>query len=120
MGLSVHFGWKRGIVLASFYEMHGEKTALFKICPEKEIDNCVTTEEMSRLYKGHFSRMKSPSRHMYDAIMTSSWKGFCPLCSHRQVTTLDHYLPKSLYPIFAVTPLNLIPSCSDCNKAKLN
>jgi hypothetical protein len=37
----------------------------------------------------------------------------------RVVTTLDHYLPKAHYPALAVAPLNLVPACSDCNKAKL-
>jgi hypothetical protein len=32
---------------------------------------------------------------------------------------LDHHLPKSRYPALAVAPLNLIPACMDCNKAKL-
>jgi len=33
---------------------------------------------------------------------------------------LDHHLPKAHYPALAVTPLNLVPSCGDCNKAKLD
>ena len=41
------------------------------------------------------------------------------MCAHRAVTTLDHHLPKAHYPALAVAPLNLVPSCSDCNKAKL-
>lgn len=35
------------------------------------------------------------------------------------VSTLDHHLPKSHYPVLAVTPVNLVPACGDCNKAKL-
>jgi len=38
----------------------------------------------------------------------------------RTVSTLDHYLPKAHYPSLAVTPINLVPACSDCNKAKLD
>ena len=30
----------------------------------------------------------------------------------------DHYLPKSIYPYFSASYKNLIPSCSNCNKAK--
>lgn len=30
----------------------------------------------------------------------------------------DHYLPKSIYPFFAVSLLNLIPSCGLCNQSK--
>lgn len=35
------------------------------------------------------------------------------------MSTLDHHLPKSKFPALAVTPSNLIPACSDCNKSKL-
>jgi hypothetical protein len=37
----------------------------------------------------------------------------------RPVGTLDHFLPKARYPALAVNPSNLVPACSDCNKAKL-
>src|ERR1035441_650552 len=30
------------------------------------------------------------------------------------------HLPKAHYPALAVTPLNLVPCCTDCNKAKLD
>lgn len=43
----------------------------------------------------------------------------CPLCTQRDVQTLDHYLPESVFPEFAVFPLNLVPTCFSCNKAKL-
>jgi hypothetical protein len=43
----------------------------------------------------------------------------CPFCGHRDVSTLDHVLPKADYPAFAVTPVNLVGSCGDCNKLKL-
>jgi hypothetical protein len=107
-------------VAESDYEAHATRTTLFEILPEDNIDNSVTRDEMDTIYKGHLSRLGSRSRYVYDAIRTSTRHGICPLCGHRQVATLDHYLAKSLHPIFAVTPLNLIPSCSDCNKAKLN
>ena len=34
------------------------------------------------------------------------------------VSTLDHYLPKANHPKLALTPANLVPSCSDCNRWK--
>lgn len=42
-----------------------------------------------------------------------------PVLHHRDVSTLDHVLPKTLFPSLAVTPLNLVGSWKDCNKAKL-
>jgi hypothetical protein len=44
----------------------------------------------------------------------------CPMCGQRTVGTLDHYLAQSLHPALVVTPANLLPSCGDCNKAKLD
>lgn len=53
----------------------------------------------------------------------------CPYCNriytvtltengHRSRPQFDHYLSKSKYPYFAVSLLNLIPSCGLCNQAK--
>lgn len=37
---------------------------------------------------------------------------YCPACGEPGTpNTLDHYLPKTLYPHFCVTPLNLFPMC---------
>lgn len=58
-------------------------------------------------------------RVYYNQIRAAAPFGKCPLCSIRGVDTLDHYLPKSLYPLYSVTPINLIPSCTPCNKGKL-
>jgi hypothetical protein len=78
----------------------------------------VTTEEMEAVYTTRMARKDAPGREVYDEIFSSSPNGKCPLCAHRMVTTLDHFLPKSRYPALAVTPLNLLPSCHDCNKLK--
>lgn len=53
----------------------------------------------------------------------------CPYCNRQYTFTffgetgssrpqLDHYLPKSEYPYFAVSLLNLVPSCGLCNQSK--
>lgn len=46
--------------------------------------------------------------------------GFCPLCGVNLAETMDHFIPQTGYPLFAVHPLNLIPSCERCNKRKSN
>ena len=78
----------------------------------------VTAEEMMRVYDGRMAAHGSPGRPIYDAIKVGSPNGLCPLCGQRVVATLDHYLPKSRYAALVVNPANLIPACSDCNKAK--
>lgn len=57
----------------------------------------------------------------------------CPYCNHNYTLTVndpslgkgfrpdfDHFLPKSKYPLFALSFFNLIPSCTTCNKVKGN
>lgn len=78
----------------------------------------VTASEMEQLYTRHMARQKSRGHSVYDKIMASAVHGQCPFCGHHTVSTLDHTLPKKRHPIFAVTPINLIPCCKDCNHNK--
>lgn len=78
-------------------------------------DNWVSREEMEALYTQTFSRKGSPVRDIYDAIRASSPGGLCPLCHQRPVSTLDHHLAKAEHANFAITPINLVPACKDCN-----
>ena len=51
-------------------------------------------------------------------LMSLANTGKCPICGVGQASTLDHYLAKTIYPTYAVTPYNLVPVCKDCNFAK--
>lgn len=43
----------------------------------------------------------------------------CPACGEDGTpNTLDHYLPKNIYPEFVITPLNLSPMCDICQGEK--
>lgn len=75
--------------------------------------------ELVKTYDSRMAKGGQPGRPIYDQIKLLPENDRCPFCGHRNVSTLDHFLPKQLYPIFAVTPVNLVASCSDCNKAKL-
>lgn len=77
----------------------------------------VTTAEMKDVYTTRMVPAKSPGRSVYDQIFALAGNR-CPMCMHREVRTLDHFLPKAHYTILSVTPLNLVPCCTDCNKAK--
>jgi len=57
-------------------------------------------------------------RDIYDELMLLADSGACPYCLIGNVTTLDHYLPKAEYINYSITPINLIPSCADCNTKK--
>ncbi|MEU6291372.1 HNH endonuclease signature motif containing protein [Streptomyces sp. NPDC046988] len=57
-------------------------------------------------------------RAVYDQLMAAPEDERCPLCGHGVVRTLDHFLPKRMFPALCVDPLNLVPACADCNHAK--
>ncbi len=80
----------------------------------------VTKDEMVAVYDSRMVPKESPGRHIYDEILTAPAQGLCPLCGQRDVSTLDHHLPKTHFPSLAVVPTNLVPSCSECNKVKLD
>lgn len=80
----------------------------------------VTKDEMVAVYDSRMVPKDSPGRQIYDEILTAPAQGLCPLCGQRDVSTLDHHLPKTQFPALAVVPVNLVPSCSECNKVKLD
>ncbi|HEY4135525.1 MAG TPA: hypothetical protein VGO34_09940 [Alphaproteobacteria bacterium] len=84
-----------------------------------DVVGVVTRAEMEAVYVQRMAKKGAPGRAIYDELISAPIHGRCPICAQRSVTTLDHHLPKAHYPSLAVTPLNLVPSCSDCNKVKL-
>lgn len=86
---------------------------------ESELPDDVSGENLVNVYKYKFAKMKSPGRRYYDKLLNAPREGICPICGVRTVSTLDHYLPKSEYPLLAITLSNLIPSCFDCNRDKM-
>lgn len=102
--------------LVAFEASYGnlaEQISLYTI-PEATHVCEVTALEMKNLYDRTFVRKSGPTRDLYDKLILSA-NGICPLCQQRTVSTLDHHLPKAYHPAFAVTPINLVPACKDCN-----
>lgn len=95
------------------YATKAANSQLFSIA-EASIIGEVSVAEMKSIY-ATFSRKGGPTRDIYDAIKLGAIGNICPLCNQRTVSTLDHYLAKSKHPALAITPLNLVPSCKDCN-----
>ncbi len=100
------------------YTQSASTASLYALREEDfEVDG-VSRAEMIWLYTNGMSRRASPGRPIYDSLLAAPELGRCPLCGHRDVSTLDHHLPKSAFPALAVTPLNLVPACTECNHAK--
>jgi hypothetical protein len=94
--------------------------ALHCIGRASSVGGIVTADEMVRVYTQRMAKHGAPGRIIYDDLIAAPSHGRCPLCGHRLVTMLDHHLPKAHFPALTVAPLNLVPSCGDCNKAKLD
>lgn len=78
----------------------------------------VAGEDLMKNYTLRMARKGVPARAIYDALMILPPNNRCPLCNYGSVETLDHVLPKRLYPSFSVTPTNLVGSCDRCNRLK--
>ncbi len=101
------------------YRELGPIGQLFQIDGSDAVTSDLDADQMGVIYKSHFARKGSPSRHLYERIKMAPEFGICPLCGQRIVATVDHYLPQTRFPKLNLTPVNLVPACSDCNKKKL-
>lgn len=120
-GFAARLNLSRDTIVAgeAAYVEHGNVSALHRIAETDGIGGWVTTREMERLYDGTFVR-SARTRPTYEAIKRLPPNGICPLCGQRDIHSLDHHLAKTRHPSLAITPLNLIPACLECNKIKGN
>ena len=88
------------------------------LIPQQKVIGAVPGNEMIKIYDGRMAKKGQPGRPIYDQIKLLPENDRCPFCDHRNISTVDHILPKTRYPIFAVTPVNLVGCCADCNKVK--
>ncbi len=108
--------------IAGCYEESASKGELYTIQATQNNQNNDPTiigelkkSNLIKLYSTYFVKKGKPARIIYDAIMAAA-KEKCPFCGGiGRPRNLDHYLPKAHYPQFSVLPLNLVPSCRDCN-----
>jgi hypothetical protein len=105
---------------AILYESAGATASFHAIAPNGLAGTEVTQRQMVGVYNQRMARKNSPGRPIYDRLKAAAPDDRCPLCGQGVVSTLDHHLPEARYPELAVTPLNLVPACSDCNRAKHN
>ena len=101
------------------YLMHGAGMSLHRIGLSDGVGGRVTSDEMKRVYSGTFVKSVR-TRAIYDALKAAPVNDMCPLCAQRTVSTLDHYLAQSIHSELAISPVNLVPACAECNKAKLD
>lgn len=100
------------------YDKKACEEKLSSIYAHSKLKSGASKNDMIKLYNNKFVPKGEGGRKYYDAIKLLSPNKRCPYCGQREVSTLDHYLPKAKYPMYAITPYNLVPSCQDCNKCK--
>ncbi|PGS41705.1 hypothetical protein COC58_12380 [Bacillus cereus] len=61
-----------------------------------------------------FNRQEVIIQNMQSVAM----QAVCPYCGIGEPVTLDHYLPKGLFPEFSILSINLVPCCDPCNRTK--
>ena len=69
------------------------------------------------LYEGN-SQTVSALKNSIKSIQEEHLKQICPSCGLLPANTIDHYIPKELYPDFSIYSKNLIWTCGTCNGKK--
>ncbi|MBW4028864.1 MAG: hypothetical protein HIU93_15975 [Acidobacteria bacterium] len=100
------------------YDKLASSKELHLLASEQTVGGDVTVAEMKDLYAASMSAKKGSARNIYDEIINSVQNKVCPLCGIGSVRSLDHHMPQSKFPEYVVNPVNLVPCCFDCNKAK--
>lgn len=73
------------------------------------------TEHLKVGLRSHYT--SPPTSLKYLSKLRKSSPDVCPMCGGFHPTTLDHYLPKTVYPVWSIFSKNLIPACG-CNTAR--
>ncbi|WP_155758791.1 hypothetical protein [Vibrio splendidus] len=90
----------------------------FELIKKQPTVDYVSKSDLKDIYTYQMAKKDRPGRKLYDALMKVPLNKRCPFCSVGRVKNLDHFLPKSPLPIFSILPINLVPSCRDCNQDK--
>lgn len=102
-----------------YYASKGSLCMLQKITlPVIDHRNFVEYQTIKNVLRDLYDKLRNNKKPKlyYDKILSLSKK--CPFCGFGHIYTLDHYLPKSHFPIFSILPHNLVPCCRDCNAKK--
>ena len=84
------------------------------LCPINITNGC------AEALKSNFDSLGSGRSHGFlrDEILGSALHDACPYCNATSVDSLDHALPRAVYPEFSIFAQNLVPACATCNRKK--
>lgn len=75
-------------------------------------------KELISLYKDKLVGKARAGRYYYELLLGRTYADKCQICFHGSAETLDHYLPKEIYPSLSISHYNLYPACHICNGKK--
>lgn len=107
------------ILLMKYGEFSKNHESLEKIKPLWDSRNTTNANEFDLTYN-LYSRQKGSVNRFWENMKNANGgkKYKCPLCGINDVTDIDHYMPRSIFPEYSVHLLNLIPLCHTCNNKK--
>lgn len=104
-------------IAAADYDTKAARKQLYRKQPHDRV-GAVSGEQLVKVYTLRMVPKRSKGRPAYDRILSAPLHGRCPFCGIGTVNTLDHYLPKTHFPIYSVVPNNLVPACNWCQGEK--
>lgn len=93
------------------------KTNEINLLTPNELLN-TSKEDLLTLYDYQNATITSLRENIKD-LQIKTITNTCQNCTIDSAKTLDHILPKSIFPEFIVNPINLFPCCTTCNSYKL-
>jgi len=106
------------IAAEDLYIRRKKSESLSFISKSQRVVGTIGKSQMEILYNRLKNKRNSDCRQLYDSLFNLAPHNICPLCGNNQATTIDHYLPKSKFAKYIITPINLVPCCHRCNNIK--
>lgn len=79
----------------------------------------LTAKDGKKIYEGIFHDYGCHNQILNQYIRSDDVSDIlCPICDSNVSRHLDHVFPKSKYPQYVITPINLVPLCRNCNISK--
>lgn len=97
------------------YEQKFDENCLQDLSPLEACSTCKTA--LIGLYSSKSTLIQNFRRNFFE-INSQSYNGLCPYCALNESNTIEHILPKEIFPEYAINVLNLIPCCGECNSYK--
>lgn len=98
------------------YESAAKSNRIYTLRPSDNVAGVLEKDEAIGIYE-RLRFLKIFDKPAAASIFRVACSSKCGYCNHDTPTQLDHYLPKATFAEYAFCPINLVPSCSNCNSS---